>query len=74
MSSNMNSELTMKQMESASGSGLPLAVMGVVLAVDKTGAASFYVNLAKNILDGQCAAKAALNAGKSAGVAGMEED
>ena len=75
MSSHMNSELTMKQMEAISG-GSPahLAALGAVLAVEKTGALSFYVNLAKNLSDGQCMKNAALNAGKSAGVAGLEED
>ena len=75
MSSNLNSELTMKQMEAISG-GSPahLAVLGVVLAAEKTGALSAYINFAKNLSDGQCWKNAALNAGRSAGVAGLEED
>ena len=75
MSSHLNSELTMKQMEAISG-GSPayLAVLGTVLAVEKTGALSAYINFAKNLSDGQCWKNAALNAGKSAGVAGLEED
>ena len=74
MSSNMNSELTMKQMEAVSASGAHLAVLGVVLAVEKTGALSAYINFAKNLNAGQCWKNAALNAGRSAGVAGLEED
>ena len=75
MSSHLNSELTMKQMEAISG-GSPayLAVLGTVLAVEKTGALSAYINFAKNLSAGQCWKNAALNAGKSAGVAGLEED
>ena len=75
MSSHMNSELTMKQMEAISG-GNPayLAALAVGLAVEKTKALSAYVNFAKNLSDGQCWKNAALNAGKSAGVAGLEED
>ena len=75
MSSHMNSELTMKQMEAISG-GNPayLAVLGVGLAVEKTRALSAYVHFAKNLSDGQCWQNAALNAGRSAGVAGLEED
>ena len=75
MSSNRNSELTMKQMDAISGgSPAQLAVLGVVLAVEKTGALSAYINFAKNLNDGQCWKNAALNAGRSAGVAGLEED
>ena len=74
MSSHMNSELTIKQMEAISGGNPAHAVLGVGLAVEKTGALSFYVNSAKNLSDGQCWKNAALNAGKSAGVAGLEED
>ena len=66
----MNSELTMKQMEAVSASEAQLAV----LAVEKTGALSAYINFAKNLNDGQCWKNAALNAGRSAGVAGLEED
>ena len=74
MSSHLNSELTMKQMEAVSASGAPLAVLGVILAAEKTGALSAYINFAKNLSAGQCWKNAALNAGKSAGVAGLEED
>ena len=74
MSSNMNSELTMKQMEAVSASGPHLAVLGVVLVAEESKTLSAYINFAKNLSDGQCWKNAALNAGKSAGVAGLEED
>ena len=76
MSSNMNSELTMKQMEAISGGLInPYhTTLGVVLVAEESKAFSFYVNFAKNLSDGQCWKNAALNAGKSAGVVGLEEN
>ena len=68
----MNNELTMEQMESTSG-GNPVVVGLAVVAVS-SGAASFYINWYKNVKDGQDVGDAAVNAGKTAGVAGMEED
>ena len=82
MTSKMHSELTMGQMASASGGTPPpvalanpayAAALGVALALDATGAASFYLNWYKNVKCGQGVGKAALNAGKSACIAGLED-
>ena len=70
MNNNMNSELTMDQMESASGGNVVL--VGLAILGVSTGAASFFVKLGKNLADGQGFTEAAHNAGKDANVVGME--
>ncbi len=71
----MNNELTMEQMDSTSGGVDPVtAGLAGLVALEKTGAISFYINWYKNVKNGQDVGTAAVNAGKTAGVAGMEED
>ena len=70
MSSKMNSELTMEQMESTSGGNALLQALARIAV--ETGAVDFYVELGKNLYDGQDFSEAAYNAGRDAGVPGME--
>ena len=66
--------LTEQQLDAVAGGVTHLAVLGVVLAAEGSGSLSAYINFAKNLSGGQCWKNAALNAGRSAGVAGLEED
>ena len=72
MEKNMSDELTMEQMEQVAG-GNPLVFFGGIIAGEASGATSFYINLIKNLADGQDFSEAAHCAGETAGVAGMED-
>ena len=67
MTSQMNNELTMEQMASASGGHMDRAALDVAKDV-----VTFYVRLASNLSDGQDFAKAAHNAGKDIGIVKLE--